>query len=94
MEAQRDPAFRAILNSSLLTTPDGRPTVWIGKLGGHSDMDQVRGADLMQAVCAISPKRGYRHFLYGGREGIAEKLKGVCRTPPGIENSRNLHATL
>ncbi|PYU09583.1 MAG: glycosyltransferase, partial [Acidobacteria bacterium] len=31
MEAQRDPCFKRILNDSFLTTPDGLPTVWVGK---------------------------------------------------------------
>src|SRR5205823_8221287 len=30
-EAQHDPAFRAILNHSFLTTPDGMPMVWMGR---------------------------------------------------------------
>ena len=32
MEAQRDPALRAIINNSLLTTPDGMPMVWLIRL--------------------------------------------------------------
>jgi N-acetylglucosaminyldiphosphoundecaprenol N-acetyl-beta-D-mannosaminyltransferase len=32
MEAQKDPYLTSILNGSFLTTPDGMPTVWIGRL--------------------------------------------------------------
>ena len=35
MEAQRDPQFRRILNQALLVTPDGMPTVWIGRMQGY-----------------------------------------------------------
>jgi len=38
MEAQSDPQFRAILNSSFLTVPDGTPLVWVGRLQGHHQM--------------------------------------------------------
>src|SRR5690348_5829798 len=75
IEAQKDPRFRAVLNSSLLTTPDGMPTVWVGRLKGHAKMNRVYGPDLMAEVCAMSVRRGYSHFLYGGREGVAANLK-------------------
>ena len=31
MEAQRDPAVRAILNAAFLNTTDGMPLVWLGR---------------------------------------------------------------
>ena len=38
MEAQKDPALRKVFNHSMLTTPDGMPTVWVGKWYGHSQI--------------------------------------------------------
>ena len=32
LESQRDADLRRILNQSLLTLPDGMPTVWVGRL--------------------------------------------------------------
>jgi len=75
MEAQRDPDFRGILNRSLLCTPDGMPTVWVGHWQGHRRMRRVYGPDFMLEMCRASISRGYRHFLYGGSPGVAEKLK-------------------
>jgi len=69
MEAQRSPEFRSILNRAFLVTPDGMPTVWVGKLQGHYYMRRVFGPDLMLEVCRRSPARGYTHFLYGGKPG-------------------------
>ena len=74
-EAQHDPAFRAILNHSFLTTPDGMPTVWMGRWQGFRQMRRVYGPDLMLRVCEFSRTRGYTHFLYGGAPGVAEELK-------------------
>jgi len=75
MEAQRDAQFRKTLNESLLTTPDGMPTVWVGRLQGYSQMDRVFGPDLMLNICEMSCDKGYTHFFYGGPPGLAQKLQ-------------------
>lgn len=75
-EAQDDPAFRAILNRAFLTTPDGMPTVWMGRWQGFRQMRRVYGPDLMLRVCEFTRSRGFTHFLYGGAPGVAEALKG------------------
>lgn len=79
MEAQSDAEFKKILNNSLLTTPDGMPTVWVGRLQGFRHMDRVYGPDLMLEICRLSEERGYTHYFYGGNEGIAEKLADSLR---------------
>lgn len=86
MEAQKDPDLRRILNRSLLTTPDGMPTVWIGRAQGFANMKRVFGPDLMLRICEISGKKGYRHFFYGGGPGVAEKLQQVLMDRfPGLK---------
>ena len=85
MEAQRDPSLRRVLNSSFLTVPDGMPTVWIGRLQGYSQMRRVYGPDFMLALCSESVGRGLRHFLYGGKEGVASELAcSLALRFPGI----------
>ena len=79
MEAQSDPAFAAILNQSFLCVPDGMPMVWVGRLQGHRSMRQVTGPDLMLEFCRHSVTRNYRHFLYGGKEGVAGDLANKLR---------------
>ena len=79
MEAQADSEFKKILNNSLLTTPDGMPTVWVGRLQGFRHMDRVYGPDLMLEVCRLSEERGYTHYFYGGKKGIAEQLANALR---------------
>jgi N-acetylglucosaminyldiphosphoundecaprenol N-acetyl-beta-D-mannosaminyltransferase len=75
MEAQRDPSFRAILNRSFLCTPDGMPTVWVGRMQGHRRIRRIYGPDFMLEMCRLSVEKRYRHFLYGGNRGVAERLK-------------------
>ncbi len=85
MEAQRDPEFRDILNHALLVTPDGMPTVWVGRMQGNSAMKRVFGPDLMLEVCRRSVDTGLRHFFYGGKPGIAVELaESLQRRFPGI----------
>lgn len=75
METQSSPELQLILNDSFLNVPDGMPTVWIGRLYGHRSMSRVYGPDFMLSLCDRSQKKGYRHFLYGGSEGVAEDLR-------------------
>jgi N-acetylglucosaminyldiphosphoundecaprenol N-acetyl-beta-D-mannosaminyltransferase len=85
MEAQRDPEFRDILNQALLVTPDGMPTVWVGRLQGNSTIKRVFGPDLMLEVCRRSAENGIRHFFYGGKPGIAGDLaERLRRRFPGL----------
>ena len=86
IEAQSDEQFRKTLNSSFLSTPDGMPTVWLGHLHGFKGMTRVYGPDFMANLCRRSVEPGYRHFLYGGRPGIAEELKeSLLRRYPGLQ---------
>ena len=86
MEAQADEAFREILNRSFLTTPDGMPTVWLGHIHGFKHMTRVYGPDYMLALCERSVERGYKHFLYGGKHGVAEELRAaLTQRFPGLQ---------
>lgn len=67
--------MKRILNSSLLTVPDGMPTVWFGRLKGRSTMARVYGPDLVLAVARASELAGWRHFIYGGNPGVAGQLR-------------------
>jgi len=84
-EAQNDPQLKSILNHSLLCTPDGMPMVWMGRMQGHNSIRRVYGPDLMLNLCANSVAHGFRHFLFGGNEGVAESVSQMLRSRfPGI----------
>jgi N-acetylglucosaminyldiphosphoundecaprenol N-acetyl-beta-D-mannosaminyltransferase len=86
MESQQDPALKDIHNQALLCTPDGMPMVWLGKLAGQKQMARVYGPDLMLELCRLSVGRGYRHFLYGGNNGVAAELARKLETRfPGLQ---------
>ena len=72
-EADRDPQFKAIMNGADLIAPDGMPLVWLGRLRGHSLNRRVYGPEVMETFCRETGAR-YRHYFYGGAEGVAKKL--------------------
>jgi N-acetylglucosaminyldiphosphoundecaprenol N-acetyl-beta-D-mannosaminyltransferase len=85
MEAQRDDGFLEILNDALVVAPDGMPMVWVGRSQGFPQMRRVYGPDLMLEVCKQSVTNGTTHFLYGGNQGVAEKLRNnLNQWYPGI----------
>lgn len=54
-----------------LLLPDGVGIVLAVRLLRGCRLGRVTGADLMQAICAAAPARGYRIFLYGGTEEVS-----------------------
>lgn len=85
MESRRDPVLRAIHNQAGMATPDGMPLVWVSRLLGHAGTRRVYGPDLMRALSALSAKRGYRQFYYGGDKGVADQLAAALkRDCPGL----------
>jgi N-acetylglucosaminyldiphosphoundecaprenol N-acetyl-beta-D-mannosaminyltransferase len=85
MECRRDPRLRAIVNRAGMTTPDGMPLVWLARLSGQRQVSRVYGPDLMLAEMASSLKSGHRHYFYGGRPGIADRLAAsMAKRYPGV----------
>ena len=85
VEAQRDPAFKSVLNSADLAVPDGMPLVWLARWRGHSLRRRVYGPELMESFCEQTAFRGYRHFLYGGKPGVADRLADTLQVKyPGM----------
>lgn len=86
MESQQDRTLKAIHNQAGLVTPDGMPLVWMARLLGHSHTRRVYGPDLMRALSALSARKGYRQFYYGGDMGVADKLaRKLQESYPGLE---------
>lgn len=86
MESQDDPKIREIHNKAFLVTPDGMPMTWMGRLQGFKSMSRVYGPDLMLDIMEISREAGFRHFFYGGADGVARELKSRLEQRfPGLQ---------
>jgi len=83
-ESVSDRAFRSALDAASLVVCDGMPLVWLGRLHGHPLRRRVYGPELMEAFCRTTGSR-YRHFFYGGAEGVPEHLAEVMRERHGIQ---------
>jgi N-acetylglucosaminyldiphosphoundecaprenol N-acetyl-beta-D-mannosaminyltransferase len=79
MEAQRNRRLAAAYAECLIAVPDGMPTVWVGRFQGYPDMQRVAGPDLMLEIFRRKEFADYTHFLYGGKEGVAEELSASFR---------------
>jgi N-acetylglucosaminyldiphosphoundecaprenol N-acetyl-beta-D-mannosaminyltransferase len=77
IDANEQPELMPMFNGSGMTTPDGMSIVWLLKWKGYRHVDRVYGPDLMLAVCDRSQERGWKHFLYGGAEGVAADLESA-----------------
>lgn len=85
MVIANDPAIRDLHADAAMVTPDGTPIALIGKLRGLP-VQRTCGPDLMDEVMRSSPESGLRHFLYGGKPGIADQLADVFRVRyPGVQ---------
>ena len=94
MESQYDAEVKRIHKEAAMCVPDGMPTVWIGKIYGHKDMDRVYGPDLMLEIMSRSILKGYTHFFYGGKAGVTELIKKpFCHSFPWIKNCRCFFAS-
>ena len=72
-EGFRSDDFRKIHTQMDLNCPDGMPLVWLGRLRGRQ-VSRVSGPEFMEAFCANPSHQILRHFFYGGKEGVAERL--------------------
>lgn len=79
MQAQRDAALAQIYAHATMMVPDGMPTVWVGRWQGFKNMQRVAGPDLMLEVFGNKRFAHCTHFLYGGKPGVAEKLRATLQ---------------
>ena len=66
METFDSPAFEQVVNDADLVIADGRPISWAQKLLGQSLAQQVRGQDIMTALCERSNVTELNIGFYGG----------------------------
>jgi N-acetylglucosaminyldiphosphoundecaprenol N-acetyl-beta-D-mannosaminyltransferase len=73
MAAQRDAEFKQVLQHSTLNLPDGIGVLWAAKRLGHPLRERVAGSDLVGMMADRAQGTGWRIFLLGAAEGVAEQ---------------------
>ncbi len=78
--------IRNVLNGASLCYPDG---IAAAKLAGWelgSAVERVSGPSFLLKACEYGVSRGWRHYFYGGKEGVAEELKDrLTKLYPGLQ---------
>jgi N-acetylglucosaminyldiphosphoundecaprenol N-acetyl-beta-D-mannosaminyltransferase len=86
METYRNEKFRQVIAAADLRLPDGMPLIWLGRRNGHSLPRRVYGPDLFLEFCRATAAKGYKHFLYGGHQGVPETVAANLQQQfPGIQ---------
>jgi N-acetylglucosaminyldiphosphoundecaprenol N-acetyl-beta-D-mannosaminyltransferase len=74
MRAQDDAVHNHALCHADMVLPDGMPLVWLSKLRGKKDVQRVCGPDLMLCLFEQSTRKAWRHYFFGGSQGVADAL--------------------
>jgi len=85
MAAQRDAAFRDVINNATLCPPDGVGVLWAARRLGHPLRERVGGTDMAERIAARAAQLGWRMYFLGAAPGVAEQAAMVLQTRyPGL----------
>jgi len=85
MIAQRDVNFFNILNRADLCLPDGVGLVYAARYLGERIPARVTGSDGVPAIAERAAHAGWRIYMLGAWEGVAERAAAVLRADyPGV----------
>lgn len=79
MMAQKDPNFRNILKRADLSVPDGVGLLWAAKRQGNPLPQRVTGSDGVPIIAERASQKGWRLFLLGAGDGIAEQTAEILQ---------------
>ncbi len=85
MAAQRDPAFRAVLERADLCLPDGVGITLAARYLGRPLRERVAGVDLVETLAARAARDGWRLFFLGAAPGVADRAASILAARyPGL----------
>lgn len=86
MESRWDAQMRRALQRADMVLPDGIGIILAARLLGYPNQGRTTGPTLMLRVCDWGHRQGFRHFFYGGAEGIADRLaEHLAEKYPGLQ---------
>lgn len=69
------PSYYRSLKTASIAYADGMPLVWLSRLEGADLPEKVTGSEVVNDLCRLSHEKGYRIFMLGAAEGVAERAK-------------------
>lgn len=83
---EKDPYLKEITDSADMVLVDGKPLVWISKIYKRPVKAKISGSDMVPLLCEVASKKGYKIFILGGMEGVADQAKAKLEEKlPGIQ---------
>ena len=82
--ANKDSAYRGVMENSLVNTPDGRPLLWCARAWGLKDVEPVVGPELMMATLKDG-SASLKHFFLGDTDQTLEIVCQKCREEYGVD---------
>ncbi len=83
---EKDALFKKIYDNADLVLTDGKPLMWIAKKQGTAIKEKVSGSDLFPHMCELAARKGYKLYILGAAEGIADKAADNLRKEyPGLQ---------
>lgn len=69
----RDPQLHKVFREADLLIPDGIGVVMAARLLYRVRLARVPGVEMMEEICRLSSRKGYRVFIYGAKEEVSAK---------------------
>jgi N-acetylglucosaminyldiphosphoundecaprenol N-acetyl-beta-D-mannosaminyltransferase len=86
VEFQDNARLQEAYEAASLSLVDGMPIVWASRLLGEPLPEKVSGSDVVEPLARRAASRGWRVFLLGASEGIAEQARQRLEEQvPGIQ---------
>jgi N-acetylglucosaminyldiphosphoundecaprenol N-acetyl-beta-D-mannosaminyltransferase len=79
VSASRDAAYREMINSADMATPDGAPVAWMLRRLGFANQPRISGPDLTEALCARCAAENLPVYFYGSTEPTLALLEKALR---------------
>jgi N-acetylglucosaminyldiphosphoundecaprenol N-acetyl-beta-D-mannosaminyltransferase len=85
VESYLDPEIAKIFDKADISGADSMPFVYWIKLFTGAQCDRLYAPDIILKLCERSLQSNYRLYLYGGADGVPEKMQSFLETKfPGI----------
>jgi N-acetylglucosaminyldiphosphoundecaprenol N-acetyl-beta-D-mannosaminyltransferase len=85
VKLEEDDEFKKVYEEASLVLTDGMPLIWISKMLKTPIKEKVSGSDIFPRICKMAVEKGYKIFLLGAAEGIANKAAENLREKyPGL----------
>ena len=75
MKIEHDSLLKKITDDADMVLVDGKPLIWISKFYKRPIIEKISGSDLVPLLCERAAEKGYKIFILGGADGVAEKAK-------------------